>query len=100
MNPFDAFTPDSGLALEAISVRRANRSIVTDVSLHVRPGEVVAVIGPNGAGKTSLLEAVVGLLPLSSGNIRYRGRSIRGFRERARAFAFVPDAAEPPPEVR
>lgn len=100
MNPFDPSTPDSALAIEAIAVRRAKRVVVSDVSLQVRPGEVVAVIGPNGAGKTSLLEAVVGLLPLSSGNIRYRGRSIRGFRERARTFAFVPDAAEPPPEVR
>lgn len=43
------------------------------VGLRVMPGEIVTVIGPNGAGKTTLLSAVMGLLPHSSGQIRYAG---------------------------
>lgn len=43
------------------------------VSLKVRVGEIVTVIGPNGAGKTTLLSAIMGLLPRSSGEIRFLG---------------------------
>lgn len=96
----DASLPDTGLSIDAISVRRGRRLVLTEVSFHVRPGEVVAVIGPNGAGKTSLLEAIVGMLPLAAGRVRYQGRPIERLRDRARVFAFMPDTAEPPPEVR
>jgi len=42
------------------------------VSLKVRPGEIVTVIGPNGAGKTTLLSTIMGVLPASRGEIRFR----------------------------
>lgn len=41
------------------------------VGLCVVPGQIVTVIGPNGAGKTTLLSALIGLLPLKNGSIRY-----------------------------
>ena len=47
------------------------------VSLKVRPGEIVTVIGPNGAGKTTLLSAIMGVLPFSRGEVRYRGEPYR-----------------------
>lgn len=43
------------------------------VSLHVRPGEMVALVGPNGAGKTTLLRVIAGLLNPSAGTVRFRG---------------------------
>ena len=46
------------------------------VSLSVRDGETVAVIGANGAGKTSLMRALSGLLPISSGSASFLGRDI------------------------
>jgi branched-chain amino acid transport system ATP-binding protein len=46
------------------------------VSLHVRPGEVVALIGANGAGKTTLLKAVAGLVTPQAGDVTLEGRSI------------------------
>ncbi len=49
---------------------------VTDVSLHVMPGEIVSLIGPNGAGKTTTFNLISGLLPLSSGQIRFKGRDM------------------------
>src|SRR5215470_7774885 len=91
---------DAGLSIEGITVRRGGRHVVSDVSFRVDPGDVVAVIGPNGAGKTSLLEAVVGILPVAAGHVRYQGRLISRLRDRARVLAFMPDAAEPPAEVR
>jgi branched-chain amino acid transport system ATP-binding protein len=42
------------------------------VSLKVRPGEIVTVIGPNGAGKTTLLSAIMGVLPVARGEVRFR----------------------------
>jgi molybdate transport system ATP-binding protein len=49
-------------------------ALVLDVDLTVAAGETLAVLGPNGAGKTSLLRAVLGLLPLSSGCVRLDDR--------------------------
>jgi branched-chain amino acid transport system ATP-binding protein len=46
------------------------------VSLHVRPGEIVALIGANGAGKTTLLKTIAGLVAPRHGEIRFAGRPI------------------------
>ncbi|MEJ7707771.1 MAG: ABC transporter ATP-binding protein [Nocardioidaceae bacterium] len=46
----------------------------TTIDLDVRAGEVIGLIGPNGAGKTTTLQALAGLLPLTSGEIRLDDR--------------------------
>jgi lipopolysaccharide export system ATP-binding protein len=50
--------------------------VVSDVSMHVRRGEVVGLLGPNGAGKTTSFYMVVGLLRPSAGRILLDGRDI------------------------
>ena len=52
--------------------------ILHGVSLEVGKGELVGVVGANGHGKSTLLKAVCGLVPVSSGDILYGGESIRG----------------------
>jgi branched-chain amino acid transport system ATP-binding protein len=52
--------------------------VLWDVDLEVREREIVALVGPNGAGKTSLLRAVSGVLPPTSGTITFRGKAVRG----------------------
>jgi branched-chain amino acid transport system ATP-binding protein len=47
---------------------------VSDVSLKVMPGEIVSLIGPNGAGKTTTFNLISGVLPLSSGQIMFKGQ--------------------------
>ena len=47
-----------------LTVRFGSVLAVDDVSLDVRPGEVVGLIGPNGAGKTTLIDAVTGFVPV------------------------------------
>ena len=48
------------------------------VSLEVQEGELVAIIGANGAGKTTLLMAISGIVPVRSGEVRFRGGAING----------------------
>ncbi len=52
----------------------AGRTIWSDVSLSVRPGQFVAVLGPNGVGKSTLIKAALGLIGLSAGSVTVLGR--------------------------
>ena len=67
------------------------------VSLYAQPGEVTCVLGRNGVGKTSLLRALVGQHPVSSGSVLWEGADITNLRsyERARrGIAYVPQGRE------
>ena len=66
------------LLLDVRSLRAGyGRSVVVrDLSLTVRPGEVVALLGPNGAGKTTTLMTVSGLLPALGGEVRLFGEPV------------------------
>lgn len=54
----------------------SGRSVVQDVSLDVKPGEVVGLLGPNGAGKTTSFYMIVGMIPPDGGTIRFRGKDV------------------------
>ncbi len=66
---------DSPLVTKGLYVTLGGRTIIDDVSLEVRSGEVVGLIGTNGAGKTTILNAVSGFVP-SSGIIELFGQDI------------------------
>ncbi len=52
--------------------------VLDNISLDLREGEIVALLGRSGSGKSTLLRSLIGLLPLTSGEVRYRGRPVTG----------------------
>ncbi len=62
------------ITVSHLTVRYGAAVAVDSVSLHVDPGEMVALIGPNGAGKTSLVNAVCGLTRPAAGRVVLGGR--------------------------
>jgi zinc transport system ATP-binding protein len=77
------------VALRDASVAYDGRTAVSGVDLVVGPGEVVAVLGANGSGKSTVVRAVVGLLPLTSGTLELFGTPRDRFREWTR-LGYVP----------
>jgi branched-chain amino acid transport system ATP-binding protein len=68
------------LAVERLSIRYGAVEAVRDLSLEVKPGQIVGLIGPNGAGKSSTLHAIMGVAPIIGGDVRLAGRSLVGRR--------------------
>ena len=89
------------LDVTGLTVRYGSRTALQNVSLAVRPGELVALAGPNGAGKTTLLRAILGLVTPSEGQIRIQGTPIAAlsFRERAQRMAWLPQEEQPQENV-
>ena len=59
------------LDIEAVTLAYAGTTVVDQVTLHVEPGELVALLGPSGCGKTTLLRAVAGFMRPASGRILF-----------------------------
>ncbi|MEE7493454.1 ABC transporter ATP-binding protein [Methylobacterium oryzae] len=68
----------AALALDRVSSGYGAVSIVTDVSLSVGAGEIVALLGKNGMGKTTLLKTVLGMVTLRGGAVTVGGQALAG----------------------
>jgi branched-chain amino acid transport system ATP-binding protein len=66
----------SALTVSGLRVGYGAVAVLHDVTIQVRPGEIVSVIGANGAGKTTLLKTIAGLLTPRSGEIWFDGRRV------------------------
>jgi branched-chain amino acid transport system ATP-binding protein len=88
------------LDVTGLSVRYGKVEALHDVSIAVRPGQIVSVIGPNGAGKSTLLNAIMGALPLTghtTGELRYRDADVTNLPIEARValgLCLVPEKRE------
>jgi zinc transport system ATP-binding protein len=71
--------------IENLSVHYGHTPAIMGVCLDVSDGEYLGIIGPNGGGKSTLLKAILGLIPVSSGNISiyggnaHKNRSLVGY---------------------
>jgi branched-chain amino acid transport system ATP-binding protein len=66
------------LSVENLDLFYGDAQALSDVSLEVPQGEIVAIVGANGAGKTSLIRAIAGMLKPARGAIRLNERDIAG----------------------
>ncbi len=90
------------LIVEGLSVRYGAVQALHDVSLTAPRGEVTAVIGANGAGKSSLLRALAGLTPATSGTVTLDGQPLLGRAPEdivRRGLALVPEGRSTIPEL-
>lgn len=76
--------------------------VIRNVSLTVRDGEILGVLGHNGMGKSTLLKTLIGLLPATSGTIRFHGGDITRLpvhRRNALGIGYVPQGRQIFPEL-
>jgi ABC-type glutathione transport system ATPase component len=64
--------------------RQSPIRVLRGVSLDIHPGETVGLVGESGSGKTTLGRAILGLAPVTGGEIRFQGREISGLDKRQR----------------
>lgn len=64
------------LEIKKINVSYGPLQVLFEISLDVKEGEIVCLAGRNGAGKTTLCKAIMGLLPISSGEVNLDGESL------------------------
>lgn len=67
------------LNVDKIVVDIQGSRILNAVSLQIQPGELVCLVGRNGAGKTTTFRSIMGYQNLTSGEITFNGKSLRGF---------------------
>jgi branched-chain amino acid transport system ATP-binding protein len=78
-------TAEAMLSAREVTAGYGAVPVIRDVSVDAVPGEVALVIGPNGAGKSTLIKAVIGELPLMSGEVLLAGADISRLTEDQRA---------------
>lgn len=79
------------LVAEGLSKRYGDRRVVSDLSLELRPGQVLGLLGPNGAGKSTSVAMLCGLLPPDEGQVLIDGQPLAGDADpRKRRIGLVP----------
>lgn len=79
------------IEVEDLTVAYHHNPVLWDIDTEVEKGLMSAIIGPNGAGKSTLLKALLHLVPISSGTIKFFGQPLQHMR---RKVAYVPQRNE------
>lgn len=88
------------LKVDALRLQFGDVEVLSGVDLSLHAGEFMGLVGPNGSGKTSLIQAIVGLLPASHGQVRIDGIDIATQPQQARQrLGFAPDPSRLPPTL-
>ena len=70
------------LQTESLAVGYNSKALIRDISLSLRPGEIMTLIGPNGAGKSTILKTIIQQLALVQGTVYLNGRDMARLTER------------------
>src|SRR4051794_21427427 len=81
------------IAASALTKRRGNQAVVSDVTFRCEPGTITGFLGPNGAGKTTTLRMLVGLTEPDSGQALVLGGRYRDLPNPARRVGILLDAS-------
>lgn len=90
----DAQPKDIVLNVENLTIENKHGEILRNISFNVRAGEIVGIAGIEGNGQTELIEAIAGLIPVTSGSITLSGREISQMSVRRRTqegIAHIPE---------
>jgi manganese/iron transport system ATP-binding protein len=79
------------LEVKHLAVNYRGISAVEDVSFCLESGQIVGIIGPNGAGKSTTIKAMLGLIPIESGIIKYRSRPLA---KQLKQVAYIPQRSQ------
>ncbi len=74
-----------------LTVAYQHKPVLWDVDFKLPEGSIISIVGPNGAGKSTLLKAMMGLLPLSSGEVKFYDQPLSNRRS---LLAYVPQRNE------
>ncbi|MCA1026143.1 ABC transporter ATP-binding protein [Cytobacillus kochii] len=77
------------LKLENVSKKYHNKSVLENIDLEIRPGEIVSLLGQSGSGKTTLLNIILGLTKMDSGKIYYENEDLTNVKMKDRGFNIV-----------
>ncbi|MGA9954129.1 MAG: ATP-binding cassette domain-containing protein, partial [Bradyrhizobium sp.] len=77
------------LSIESLRAGYGEAVVLSDMSLRLREGEVLALLGRNGTGKTTLINSIVGVTRRFGGRIALAGRDITALRPDQRARAGI-----------
>ena len=67
---------NSSIEVHNLSVSYQNVPVLWDIDFSLPKGQIVGIIGPNGSGKSTLLKAIMGLIPLASGNVKVLNKNL------------------------
>lgn len=90
------------LCLHQLEVAYEESTVIRDITIEVRPGQIVCLMGRNGVGKTTLIKSIMGLLKLKNGSISYEDEDITAKTPTYRArkgIGFVPQGREIFPQL-
>ena len=82
------------IELHHVSAGYGSKLVVEDISLTLRPGQVLTLLGPNGSGKSTLLRTIAGLHPLAGGQITVDGVPVKDLtrRQMAQKITYMPQS--------
>ncbi len=63
---------------KTFTLPKGSLNVLKDISFDVEEGEFIALVGPSGCGKSTLLRVINGIIPLTSGQVLYRGKQVDG----------------------
>jgi branched-chain amino acid transport system ATP-binding protein len=92
--PAASAAPERVLEVQDLRVSYGAIEALKGVSIHLDAGEIVTLIGANGAGKSTTLRAIMGLIPVSDGEVRFHGnptRAVQTFQLVRQGLILVPE---------